>query len=1322
MSESDTPLYPEPNIVVGLGRFGLSVLERLGADWRWLSDAAGDDPSLKNLRLLSVRADEDAHPDDWLEDDTALACVARAAGDDDLPTLALHFAILRSLGLIRFRNGTYQFALPRDAGVVETQSHQTTRRRRFFDWLTLDSDPIRAVNALHRRAAENPEVDLFITPIVERVAHGQSPRLLIHLIARCRALLQGRDPSPWPWLNHLLPESDGAPDEPIQLPADPDWLTDDDRAGYLDGLVPPPLKPPPKNHENDRTQGATSSPFSGLSVDLPPVFVHRPGDLPTPLNPQRLLRVDWETSGWAAGELDDRESIEFHPVESSPFRLGFFDHDRRPPADDSALAERLESLGQRVHQGLMRLWLDLQYEREEVAFDEMASRHRAGADDAVEQCLELLSELIIQPLLDDEDYRFPTERPNERSDRWVDGPTLPERPTGALSATIVDRESDATRPDRPLLERLLELGLPVEELDFGERPLFRDLTLDPAQLADDDLGELRRVINDETRHLISFDHLKRSRQQPTRRPPRLTIYVVGDVKDPFVRRAFRPLLRALHQELMRAYAPIFNTSRDGFDRPLSIVPIVWSPHPADAFGGDQARANLIEEASILDSVHGLRRWVEALPSNRRCIPQIFLNSRVTDSSVLGVDEASRQTRDFLSLQMRNALASDSWLRETAVGYTSDDLFSTFSCVEIDFPAERAREYLATRLGREALGRLQQSGGGANQDLSDSDLPALDRDDADLMADPQRRLKQVTASTADRLTSKVDDRVVLDDATTTRELLDSFDEAFEDRLYEQVHEAWQKLQRRSGAMDDMIDDLRREASRELDDTIEAARKGADRLIETHAAEGGLQTARAGLRELRRNSQQALDAAEDQRRQAIRRCQQHDLPDSSPIASSRQQLLQASEDKPDRTPLIIGLLLWAAMAPTLGAPIVHAIAQGLNLPQNPNPLEWILGPLGFITGAVLLFLPAFFLLRRHLKRATNRVQDAITNLASTVRDVVEGGRGDLFSASPSIRSFFSARLRLTHALSHRQFSDRLHDRVTCDNQLAFRLSRSVEIQARKLRRRAEILGARPRRGEGDDQRLSDDIANIFGAPGVYDRLLTPERLLDYYDLHFQTLRDVDNALPEIIEQARGFERWRREACLSDTDLLLGYGREQFLDLVTTPVGARPSFEVDVGRHLTHFVARHYANIGFGARFVGYEGFDANGLRRLADTALVLHPLLRPTFDKAADDPEADRISETMDIIEANILPNTAYMLSLVQGIHARSIDNFQRHEGFFDRMELPDPAVPWHSQPLTLAGRHRDDPPPNSDAGPDPDPEPDPGPDPEPQSPDEREEIS
>jgi hypothetical protein len=75
-------------------------------------------------------------------------------------------------------------------------------------------------------------------------------------------------------------------------------------------------------------------------------------------------------------------------------------------------------------------------------------------------------------------------------------------------------------------------------------------------------------------------------------------------------------------------------------------------------------------------------------------------------------------------------------------------------------------------------------------------------------------------------------------------------------------------------------------------------------------------------------------------------------------------------------------------------------------------------------------------------------------------------------------------------------------------------------------------------------------------------------------------------------------------------------------------------------------------------------------MARTALLMHPALRTVFEQARKDPEKRAQTQTLDVIEANLEPNAAYMLSLAQGIRPHSIRNLRRFESFHDRAHMPD----------------------------------------------------
>src|SRR5690554_5623416 len=241
--------YPAPTIVLGLGKLRLALLERLGEDWETL-EQAGAGASLKNLRLIHLRADPSVADVRWRESERQFVEIARYTGEGDLPTLALDFVILRSLGLIRYRNGTYQVAVPRDQGVVEVPAgvgradsdEAYFARRRFFEWKALSPDPITSVERLRALKERYSEVDLFISPLVNRIRQGHSPRAVLGCVSRCRALAEGRDPSPWQWFARAIGEREdlAQPDGKQTILFERDWLEPGDLSGLLDGISEDP--------------------------------------------------------------------------------------------------------------------------------------------------------------------------------------------------------------------------------------------------------------------------------------------------------------------------------------------------------------------------------------------------------------------------------------------------------------------------------------------------------------------------------------------------------------------------------------------------------------------------------------------------------------------------------------------------------------------------------------------------------------------------------------------------------------------------------------------------------------------------------------------------------------------------------------------------------------------------------------------------------------------------------------------------------------------------------------------------------------------------
>ncbi len=721
------------------------------------------------------------------------------------------------------------------------------------------------------------------------------------------------------------------------------------------------------------------------------------------------------------------------------------------------------------------------------------------------------------------------------------------------------------------------------------------------------------MLNEETRGLYDFSFLTEYRDHPTRRPPRLTVYVVADMAEPFSRATFPEVLREIHAELLRSFSPIFELYREGFNRCLAVVPILWMPHPADPFGGAEPERNRREEAVIIDAVHSVRRWVESvLPANRRRVSQIFVNSRVTDNAVLGLRDAVLQTRDFLSLQTRNDVGQDDWLRRAATGPGGDDLFSSFSCYEIDFPAERSREYLANRLARACLTQIRRGRAEAPSHLPlDGFAPP---DVQSLVQEGTAELDRLTREAGRAIHGAVMDRVRAERETPARELIEVCGEDLERSLLRRIHEGWTELTRRRGRMDDLVDALRGRTSALLPGAVARVEELGDLLIAERAAQGGVIAAQAGFEQLHETTRDELQRREALRRAGEELCGRHRIPDTAPVRSARTALAAAAARKPDLPALKFGLLLTALMSLALGAPLAESAAWLLD----GTGLAFVLGTWDAVIGGALLTLAAGAALHGHLDRTVRAVRQAAEDLASEARQLFEGGGEPAERETrASVRSFFEARLGLTGAVATRGYALRVFERAAADRGRLHRLVRSLEIQARRMMQRAEDLGVRPAGFEADGVTPRDDLRGLFAVSGTgaAEPLIDPERLHDYYERKMGRDPSYSRLLPEFIRESGGLADWRKTACLADRERMMAFCRRSFEDIVTTELVDQDLFAAEAGERLRRFVARNYPNLGFGAKFIGYEGLDPDGVHVSACASLLAPPGLRRTFEQAA-----------------------------------------------------------------------------------------------------------
>ena len=1278
-------VFPAPSVVIGMGRFGLAVLERLGEDWHQLR-LAGADLSLNNLRLLHVHPGE-VPESEWRRKELRELRIASHIKDGDWPSVVLDFVILRTLGLIRFRHGTYQVAVPRDRGAIrvkdllgslpdsESQGERSSEtppeteerrkeeeqyvRRRFFEWQSLSSDPLRAAEELQRQAEDRSSLHLFIKPIINRIRQGHSPKVLLSVILRCSSLAEGRDPTPWRWLRTL------AAKEPT--PDSSEWavslgtieVTRDHRRN--DQLLDDLADPPGPLHQMQGSNGADEY----QELRLPNTFFPRSADPEAPIDPFHLLGEDWEATGWAT-DLSDEERA-FRALKVSHFRLGLFDHSPGHEAQELAkgFRSRLKTLADFLHRGLVRLWVDLGRDQVEEHVPTSISRRRFLSEEALQQSLAMLEELLVEPLKNE-----------ERNPKDSELPKIPigqvESPTRFLRSLTL-KPDPQSQSEEALERRLADLGLRDPERPLSPpRPLMHDVVLSLPMVEGDeefDPGRrcLRKVLNRETRQLLDFSFLAAYRKRPTRTPPRLTVFVVGDMAEPFTRLKTTEVLQEIHSELLRSFSSMFELHREGFDRALSVVPILAMPHPADPFGGEPLEQTRLEEAVIIDAVHKVRHWVESvLPGARRRISQIFIGGRVTDNAVLKPKDMVLQTRDFLSFLMRNDLSRDEWLRRAAVGPGGDDFFASFACSEIEFPAEKAREYLANRLVRDCLHQLRTASRWQGPEVIR--VPQAATEDM-LVADAVEGIGGQARDAANRLAGQV--REALSAAINLRcvpqhIVLSSFDERLERRLWTGVSRLWAQLTQDRGRVDELVDKLRHQVSSELRAALPEIRREADSQIEG-VSRNGLLAVLDRFAERRRSALTELQLAEESRRDWEAHCERHRRPRRQRLAQARHAVVERALRKPDCEPIRVGLWGCLLVSPAAGSLFAAWIAP------------WTGAVVASLLSCLVVVVVAAGSLWYHSRRTGKLLRDSIVALECTTFELIAGkDEPSLADQDPSLRSFFEMRLRLTGALARRSYALHTFEQAAVDDALGRRLVESVDIQEHTMIRHAEKLGVRPA-PPGEDAR--DDLRRLFvGRTGdTVDKLINPEQLVELYRGRH---RQDDLPLTDFLQIAGGLDEWRRSACLSCTDAVLNFGRTSFDFIAVSPIAELDYFSQSVGDQLRGFVQRYYSNIGFGAKFLGYEGLDPDGLRLAIDAGLIADKALIDTYLQAEERAELQAEESrqpysrprTLECRAYRVRPNAAYMMSLVQGVRPHSIHNLKRFESFHDRGDEPKGSQP------------------------------------------------
>ena len=1335
-----TQAYPAPTIVVGIGRFGLASLEELGASWRALADG-GADATLANLRLLHVKAevpgranqiDADADPA-WRRSEAKWAEIAEFIGTDDAPALAVDFVLLRTLGLVRYRNGSYEVAVPRDHGFLEAAHQQTddrpgvqqpaaasattatterppARRIRTFEWRELHPDPLVACDTLRLKLQREFDLAEFVSPLLKRIKRGHSPEIVLHLVTRYARLADGLDMSPWPWQPDRL-QGSRLKELRSQRPV-VDLLSPEERRALetrFDGFQVLPLRGQPAHR-----------------VQLLRSFRRDAEALSTPLDPIELLLQPWETPGWttkgdtnsvsspywvlgreesyfsaesdaqgddAVNEVHRRHAVgddeipsrnvfsfvddDGERVDYLPFLLGLYDDDQRgfvSAAADTAVADevagriegQLKTLAVRLLRGLYGLFLDMRLgklvEPEVPVHEDQSLR---DADVATEQSIDILAEFLIRP--------WDKLKSKYMAQSTVPPPPTPEAfslgssPSRTLTDAVVPADIRAEASLGPLERRLRSLGAD-DGTKRAVKRLFTSVALAPDDLAGASSGDrggmlaLRRSLAHQAADLLAAHRQNQYRQNDEKRPPRMTVFLIGDLGEPFVRATIQHILGTAHAELLRSFGPIFSAYRVGFDRTLSIIPVLWTAHPG---GSAEAGARALEsatvkphagttaqalrnasreEGAILDSLFNLRRRIDQMLQGERCVPLLYLSARVTECALLSVRDSIRQTHDFLSLIVRHPLGEDPWLANLVVGPSGRDILSTFVCLEAEFPALSVREYLAARLGRNVARGLVTQGMHAPMPTAAASLGVLPMSGESARTAVTDACERRGAQMADEARAPLH----IDDKTPPAAIAAAWGPSLVDSLRGGVARAWRDLTATSAGMDEHSLALRVASAGALTGRVRELEHAHDEIV---GRVGSALTARDVELVVEKDATVLGETARDaerSRRAAEARCLSQGIPDSSFVKALAEAVQAAGARKLEYTSVLFATGLVALLGFAAGGPIVDGVFAALGLGDSEvgriarvRAAPFIASALfGGVAAAVLVWL---------LRRSTRRVVDAIDALAERLNSLVAGADG-------SMLSFLDARIDMTLALFQRATAAALGEVAQRDRFAAQRMTRSARALEHSLRRRTEELGARPARSDDGTGPVVDDLDALLRTTVERDPLTTGAEVDEFYRESTRNDPRAEGHRAPLVECAGDVSHWRRQASFSRVADVLAHGRRFFHAVVDEPIHTLPVFAAGVARRRREFVQTHRASFGLSTGFIGNEGSDTDGVRVLANGVVLA----------AAGEPAVDPRTPQRS---APIRPSAIYLVSVAQGIAPETASGFVRMQSSHERAAFP-----------------------------------------------------
>lgn len=985
------------------------------------------------------------------------------------------------------------------------------------------------------------------------------------------------------------------------------------------------------------------------------------------IDPRAILEIPGVVQGWSQSDMDSGES--YRIVALPRWLHGLYDSLHDDQETQRALEERIElplrQLGQLCMRGLFEQFWELRLrERPPVPDEQPRDDAKASLDLAVEQSTDLIAEFLFRPLNESNKDVPRFVRPE------IEAFTLPVTASERLAAL----KNPVADPRMAMLDRLdgrlAELGaLPPARKDPSTH-LFTEVEVPRRDMRDEyelRVFEVRRVVRTLVTSLLDSGYLSSVSSRGVGQPPRLTLFLVGDLGEPFVRLFAQETIQLLHAEILRAFTALFKDFRGGFDRNLVILPILWFPNPSAATPQNASkkehfvRAVRHEEAVMLDALLKLRRQVNRIPNRDRFVPLVYVCSRVNDGAIVSVGESATQTHDFISMAIRSDLGSDEWLRSLVTGPYGRDFFATFGCMEIGMPAERIREYLAGRLARRVLGELLHAPSGRAEDPAAAML--ADEADTPDASRVEGRSSEVETSLLGGCTSLADRSAGPFDTDDEAAEPEAVERRFSDEACKGVADTivrgWPSLVAKDGQMDRLMVELRRCAMEVGEGAVRSIRERGDRTMSGPLHRVPLTLVLDQMRASADRERDRLGECDHQLKAAHESALKQRRPDPyGRLKPLFEEVRDAAEAVPDRRPFVFGVAL-AALTGAVGfGSVAQAVCVGVGLDRAPGILEFVLGSLGMLMGAVLAGLAVYSLLQWHRARLHRRMVEAACAVAGGIRAVVIG-QGE------SVFAYLRSRVVFARALVVRRLASLRFEHARIDEQLAVRVRIAAVLAERDLRVHAEMLGVRSAPAKTMSEALPDDITGLLHPQGR-DRmcLVTPENVLGYYDDIIGGNSAQRSLIPDVVRAAVSADAWRERVWFSERADLLRVGRARFARLLDDDACEDPRFALSVVSHIEGAYRAHAAQLGLPGYVAGMEGLDDDGIVERARSEVVMRSSLARLVERLG------RAGQLPRFRRAEVRAHAAYLLTLVQGIAPHLPLLHRRYMGYHERTLASD----------------------------------------------------